>query len=158
MARRRITGSQREKIMQTTPGKIAYPLVAAALAALLLPAPGGEAVAQFGNLYQLPQNDFTWTWGGRRNRRDFGDISVTGNDQGFRCDLEAKLSINSRLSRMEVRSIENDMRGAFNFVQAVSNTMNDLDARRAIEWAVLECEKPQRREREEEQQDEAEEN
>ena len=58
------------------------------------------------------------------------------------------------LSRLDVRSIENDIRGAINFVQTVSYTMNDLDARREIEWAVLECEKPQRREREEEEQEE----
>ncbi|HEY5623760.1 MAG TPA: hypothetical protein VIV14_08355 [Gammaproteobacteria bacterium] len=140
--------------MQTTPRKFVYPVITAAVATLLLPLPGGEALAQFGSMYQLPQNDFTWTWGGRRNPRDFEDISVAGSERGFRCNLEAKLSINSRLSRLDVRSIENDIRGAINFVQTVSYTMNDLDARREIEWAVLECEKPQRREREEEEQEE----
>ena len=115
------------------------------------------ANAQFGT-FQPPQNDFTWTWGGRRNPRDFEDISVIGSDSGFRCTLEAKLRLGSRMSRMDTRSIESDLRSSVNFIQAVNYSMNDLDSRREIEWAVFECEKPQRREREQEQEQEDDEN
>lgn len=112
----------------------------------------GPANAQFG-AYQLPQSDFTWTWGGRRNPRDFEDISVIGSDTGFRCTLDVKLRVGTRLTRMDTRSIESDLRGAINFVQSVNFQMNELDARREIDWAVLECEKPQPREREREEED-----
>ncbi len=129
--------------------------VAAALSVVMIP---GTANAQFNSgFFQLPQNDFTWTWGGRRNSRDFEDISVIGSDGGFRCSLEVKLRIGTRLSRMDTRSIESELRGSMNFVQAVNYQMNDLDARREIDWAVLEYEKPQRREREQEREQEQEE-
>ncbi|MGI9259698.1 MAG: hypothetical protein ACR2QQ_12755, partial [Gammaproteobacteria bacterium] len=55
-------------------------LAAVAVISILMIA--SPARAQFG-VYQLPQNDFTWTWGGRRNPRDFEDISVIGSDGGF---------------------------------------------------------------------------
>ena len=135
--------------MQKAKRRFFYPIIVAAIVMLLVPFAGNDAYAQFGAYFQLPQNDFTWTWGERRNSRGFADISVNGTDQGFRCSLEAKLSVNSRITRMDVRSIENEMRSAMSFVQTASYSMNDLDARRQIDWAVLECEKPQRREREE---------
>lgn len=115
------------------------------------------ATAQFG-AFQLPQSDFTWTWGGRKNPRDFEDISVIGSDGAFRCTLEAKLRIGTRLSRMDTRNIESELRGAINFVQSVNYQMNDLDARREIDWAVLECERPQRQEREQNREEEDDDN
>ncbi len=121
--------------------------IPAAVAACSLLMIANPAQAQFG-AFQVPQDDFTWTWGGRRNSRDFEDISVVGSDAGFRCSLDVKLRVGSRLTRMDTRSIESDLRGAVNFIQSVNYQMNDLDARREIDWAVLECEKPQRRERE----------
>jgi len=96
----------------------------------------------------LPQNDFTWTWGNQQsNRGGPDDISMFGNDSGFRCDLNGKLRIGGRISRMDLRSVENDIRSAMNFITAATYAMNDLDGQRALEWATLKCVKPQREER-----------
>jgi len=92
----------------------------------------------------LPQNDFTWTWGSQRpNPRDLEDISMFGNDSGFSCDLKGKLRVNSQISRMDVRSLESEIRGNMSFVQAASYAMNDLDSRRELDWATLVCKKPE---------------
>ena len=111
------------------------------------------ASAQYGTGFpgqmNLPQNDFTWTWGGRRSsRRGIEDISIIGNQAGFRCDLRGKLRVGSRLSRMDVREIESDIRSSMSFVQAAANAMNNLESRGALDWATLECIKPQPAERE----------
>ena len=109
--------------------------------------------AQFGigfpGQMNLPQNDFTWTWGNRNTTRTgIDDFSVFGTEQGFRCDLSGKFRAGSRLSRMDVREIERDIRASNYFVQAVTNAMNDLDARRELDWATLKCEKPKSAEEE----------
>lgn len=111
--------------------------------------------AQFNTGFQgqmnLPQNDFTWTWGDQRSAgRGFGDISIFGVDAGFRCDLTGKLRSGSGLSRMELRELENDLRASTFFVQAAANAMNDLDVRRELDWAKLECKKPQAAEEDQE--------
>lgn len=111
--------------------------------------------AQFNTGFQgqmnLPQNDFTWTWGDQRSAgRGFGDISIFGTDAGFRCDLTGKLRSGSGLSRMELRELENDLRASTFFVQAAANAMNDLDVRRELDWAKLECKKPQAAEEDQE--------
>lgn len=108
--------------------------------------------AQFGigfpGQMNLPQNDFTWTWGDQRSgRRGIDDFSIFGTEAGFRCDLKGKLRFGSRLSRMDIRKIESDLRSSMSFVSAVARVMNDLDARREIDWATLECEKRKREER-----------
>ena len=48
---------------------------------------------------------------------------------------------------MDIRKIESDLRSSMSFVSAVARVMNDLDARREIDWATLECEKRKREER-----------
>ena len=111
------------------------------------------ADAQFGvgfpGRMTLPQNDFTWTWGNRsRGGAALDDFSIFGTDEGFRCDLNGKFRVGSRLSRMDARGIERDIRASNYFVQAATNAMNDLDARRELEWATLKCEKPQAEEEE----------
>ena len=104
--------------------------------------------AQFGigfpGQMNLPQNDFTWTWGDQRSvRRGINDFSIFGSEAGFRCDLKGKLRFGSRLSRMDIRGIESDLRSSMFFVRAAANAMNDLEARRELGWATLECERPQ---------------
>ena len=104
--------------------------------------------AQFGTGFpgqmNLPQNDFTWTWGDRNStRRGIEDFSIFGSEAGFRCDLTGKLRLGSRLSRMDIRGIESDLRSSMFFVRAAVNAMNDLEAQRELGWATLECEKPQ---------------
>jgi hypothetical protein len=111
----------------------------------------GSANGQFSSFpgqMNLPQNDFTWTWGNQRsNQGGPTEISMFGNDSGFRCDLNGKMRIGSRVSRMDLRSMENDIRGAMSFITAATYAMNDLDGQRALEWATLKCVKPQREER-----------
>ncbi len=108
----------------------------------------GTASAQFGTRFpgqtNLPQDDFTWTWGSRSStRRGFEDFSVFGNQASFRCDLTGKLRSGSRLSRMDVRELESELRASMLFAEAAANAMNDLEGRRELDWATLECEKPQ---------------
>ena len=93
---------------------------------------------------QLPQNDFTWTWGDpERAANKFEDFSMRGGEGGFNCELAGGLSPVSRLTRMDVRQLEDELRQNMFFVQAASNLMYQLDARRDIEWATLACAKPQ---------------
>lgn len=110
----------------------------------------GIAEAQFGfglpGQRNLPQDDFTWTWGNPRgNKRGLDDISILGSDSGFRCNLTAKLSPGSRLSRMDVRGLENQLRSNMNFATAAANAMNDLESRGELDWATLACTKPKRK-------------
>ena len=89
------------------------------------------ADAQFGfgipGQMTLPQNDFTWTWGNRgRGGAALDDFSLFGTDQGFRCDLNGKFRVGSRLSRMDAREIERDIRASNYFVSAVTYATNAL--------------------------------
>jgi len=104
--------------------------------------------AQFGYPGQmnLPQNDFTWTWGDQRSaERDREDFSIFGNEAGFRCDLTGKFRPSGRVSRLDIRELESSLRNNMRFIQGAANTMNQLDAQGQIDWAVLKCVKPQRR-------------
>lgn len=106
------------------------------------------ANAQLGSIFgqvNLPTSDFTWFWGNQRDA-DLGrasDFSVSGSDTGFLCELTGRLGAGSRLSSMEVRSLENDLRTSSFFIQAVANTMYTLDQQRDIRWAKLVCAKPE---------------
>jgi hypothetical protein len=99
-----------------------------------------DAHSQWGVL-NLPQHDFTWVWGNRARAeaRRGNDLSLTGTDSGFQCELTARLSPGSRLTRMDVRQIENDIRVSMSFIETSARTMNNLDYYRELDWAVLEC-------------------
>lgn len=120
------------------------------------------ASAQFGTgfpgQYNLPQNDFTWTWGDQDSAgRGVDDFSILGNEAGFRCVLTGKLRIGTRMSRMDMRALEDDLRANMYFVRAAANAMYRLDASREIDWATLACEKPQlTRDEDQEKRDERE--
>jgi hypothetical protein len=99
----------------------------------------GVAAAQFG-FVNLPQNDFTWTWGDPEDRfRGREDIAVSGFDAQFRCDLTAGLRPGSRLTTVEVREIENQLQGSIQFVRDAVELLNALDLERHLEWAQLVC-------------------
>jgi len=120
------------------------------------------ASAQFGTgfpgQYNLPQNDFTWTWGDQESvGRGIDDFSILGNEAGFRCLLQGKLRIGTRMSRTDMRALENELRSNMYFVRSAANAMYQLDARREIDWATLACEKPQStRDEDQEKRDERE--
>jgi hypothetical protein len=117
-------------------------LLRSATAALVLGAAWQfPADAQF--IYTLPDNDFTWNWGDPENRRGgHADIDVSGNDQRFRCTLTARLSPASSISMSGAREIENELRGALEFVRVAVNIVETLDARRDLDWATLACVEP----------------
>ena len=122
---------------------------------LFLPTASAQFSTGFPGQTNLPQNDFTWTWGNQGSaRRRIEDFSIFGYEGTFRCELTGKLRLGSRLSRMDVRELESDLRASSYFVSAAANAMNDLDARRELEWATLECEKPQAAEEDQEERDE----
>jgi hypothetical protein len=132
---------------------VAWQAAAAALLLASLPFDGAEA--QFGFPVNLPQNDFRWVWG--RNEvvaARGGDLDVRGGEGGFRCELSARLSPASRLSRMDMRNLERELQTTLFFIQSAANTMNALDQRHEIDWAVLECSKSQPAERDAEESQE----
>ena len=103
----------------------------------------GAVPAQFG--MNLPRNDFTWTWGDSIENIEtrLSDLSANGSEGGFNCDLTAKLRPGSRYTPSDVRQVENDLRVSLYFIQETANMMNLLDQRREIDWAVLDCKRPQ---------------
>jgi hypothetical protein len=122
---------------------------------LLLATASAQFNSGFGGQMQLPQDDFTWTWGNRNSAgRGFEDFSMLGGEQGFRCDLSGKLRSGTRISRMDVRAIESEIRANTYFVQAAANAMNNLDAQRELDWAALKCEKPKSDEEDQTERDE----
>jgi hypothetical protein len=122
---------------------------------LLLTTASAQFNTGFGGQMRLPQDDFTWTWGDRSSAgRGFEDFSTLGNEQGFRCELTGKLRSGTRISRMDVRAIESEIRANTYFVQAAANAMNNLDAQRELDWAALKCEKPKSDEEDQTERDE----
>jgi hypothetical protein len=119
--------------------KITAAVAVAAATMLGRPQP---AAAQLG-LYTLPRNDFIWYWGDTREgaRRAFEDLSASGSEGGFRCELTAKLGPATRMSPVEIRALENDLAARLDFIYAVSQAMNYLDQTRELDWAVLDCKK-----------------
>ncbi len=101
-----------------------------------------DAVAQLG-LYQLPRADFVWHWGEVNLERRFGnaDIEISGSEASFNCDLTARMRPSSSLSVPEIRELEMELRTRLDFIYAVSETMNNLEYARALDWATLDCKK-----------------
>lgn len=115
-------------------------------AAVLLNTIGPSASAQFGfpGLMQLPADDFTWIWGTRRERIGRGsDFSILGGEGGFRCELDGRLSPSSSWSTSEIRRFENDLRGSLGFIQEAANAMYIMDQQRQLDWARLDCARPE---------------
>jgi hypothetical protein len=94
-------------------------------------------------IYTLPRDDFVWHWGEVNLERRFGtaDIEIHGSEAGFTCDLTARMRPSSSLSLPEIRELEMELRGRLDFIYAVSETMNNLEYARALDWATLDCEK-----------------
>jgi len=121
--------------------RIAVALVAAAAPVLLA---ANVAVGQLG-MYTLPQDDFRWNWGavGPDDRVGMADIQVSGSESVFRCDLSARTRPSSALGPTDYRQLENDLRTRLDFIFAVSEAMNYLDQTRNLDWAVLDCKRPE---------------
>jgi hypothetical protein len=114
----------------------------------------GNVNAQFSGLVNLPRNDFVWRWGdteevsGARRTEDF---AASGVEASFRCDLKGRLSPSSRMTEVDVRQLENELQGSLYFIQAAAYAMNELDLARNLDWAELNCVKPQATERDPEE-------
>lgn len=118
--------------------KVPTLVVIAGAAAVLIQ---GAATAQFGNPFvQLPKDDFTWFWGrDRENHRGVEDLDVRGTEAGFQCELTARLSPASQLSRGDVRDLADQLRSSLVFIQDATGLMNQLDYQRDLDWAQLAC-------------------
>ena len=128
---------------------MSFPRTLTVLAITLVFSPlfSDPAAAQFfpGRI-ALPQYDFTWTWGDEALARGgFQDLNMFGNEGGFRCELMATMRPGSRLSRQDVRRLENDIRDNLYFVQAAAMTMYMLESRSELGYATLACAKPEAR-------------
>ena len=119
--------------------KALAPIAAAAIAVLTVT----PAHAQFG-YYQLPKSDFTWNWGDpERAGMKFEDFSVNGSEGGFNCELKGKLSGASRMTPSDLHTLEDQLRSRLDFIYASSSTMNQLDQAHELNWARLQCAKPE---------------
>jgi hypothetical protein len=115
-------------------------------AALVLACQAWPAHAQFGAFpVNLPKDDFTWNWGDleRSKNRRFADLNATGGEAGFRCTLEGKLSAGSHMTPSDIRQLQNDLGSSLYFIEAATNAMNTLDYQRELDWAILDCDKPE---------------
>lgn len=103
-----------------------------------------SAAAQFG-LYQLPNNNFIWRWGDAREGRARGapDIEITGTESAFNCELTAALRPSTNMSMSEIRDLEMNLRTRLDFIYAATTTMNYLDQNLNLDWATLDCKKPE---------------
>jgi hypothetical protein len=102
----------------------------------------------------LPRNDFIWTWGiGNSVGEGYHDFSIIGSEGGFRCELMGKLRVGSRLSRMDIMELERSIRDSMSFIQAATNAMYALEGRGELEWATLECARPEPVAEDQEKQD-----
>jgi hypothetical protein len=102
----------------------------------------GPALGQIG-LYSLPKDNFIWRWGDSENARGIADFSISGGESGFHCDLTGRLSPASRLSPSDVRALEQELRSRLDFIYASATYMNNLDATRDLDWATLDCKRPE---------------
>jgi hypothetical protein len=95
--------------------------------------------------YQLPNNNFVWRWGSenQRTNRRFEDLQASGGEAGFRCDLDAALRPGSQYTAMDVRQMASQLNVAIDFIYQATMLMNDLDARRELDWATLTCKRPE---------------
>jgi hypothetical protein len=103
------------------------------------------ATAQFG-LYNLPNNNFIWNWGTAgesAKRRGTPDLDLDGGEAGFQCHLTARFRISADLSPTDVRQLEGDLRTRMDFIYATATTMNYYDQMRQIDWATLDCKRPE---------------
>ncbi len=117
----------------------------AALLAVAAPLWLRPAGAQFG-LYNLPSNNFIWNWGDTAEsgkRHGIPDLDIDGGESGFQCHLTARLRISVGLSQTEARQLEMDLRTRMDFIYATSQTMNYLDEMRQLDWATLDCRRPE---------------
>jgi hypothetical protein len=102
-----------------------------------------DASAQLG--LNLPRDDFTWIWGDAEDAAAGRgrDISTSGNESGFNCNLPGNLRAASRMGPTDIRALENEIRTSLWFIQTAANAMNTLEFRRELDWAKLDCTKPQ---------------
>ncbi len=126
---------------------------AAVLVAMVVP---GAAEAQFGGFVNLPRNDFTWVWGDQDDaERGRGrDINVRSIDRGFDCTLTAALSPSNRMTTMDIRQLENNLRTAMDFIYYSANTMYSLERSFDLDWGKLDCARMQPTEADENKQQE----
>ena len=110
------------------------------ISAALVPSLAG---AQFAN---LPREDFIWRWAHAADeawRIGPEDFEVRGGEAPFQCVLTGKLSPGSHLTEQDLRDMQYQLQGSLFFVQESANMMNELDIMRDLDWAVLDCKRPQ---------------
>lgn len=118
--------------------RIVAPLVAAIGAQVF---PVSEGAAQVPGLYSLPTTDFVWRWGDTNLERQTGvaDIMMQGSEAQFRCELKASMRASSTMTPADYRTLEQQLATRLDFIYAVSQTMNNLEYQRVLDWATLDC-------------------
>lgn len=130
-----------------------------ALSLLIIPlmAPGARAQLNLPYYVQLPTEDFVWTWGRqtRNDERVRPGFEVRGTERSFQCTLTGTFRLGSRMRDFyATRNFEQELSSAFEFIQLATYRLNDLDRTNQLQWANLNCIKPEE-EADEEQIDES---
>jgi hypothetical protein len=130
--------------------RIVAPLVAAIGAQVLSVS---DTAAQVPGLYSLPTTDFLWSWGDTNleHHRGVADITMQGNEAQFTCELKATMRPSSTMTQTDYRTIEQQLSTRLDFIYAVSQTMNNLEYQRVLDWATLDCKKYEPPEKSEEE-------
>jgi hypothetical protein len=126
------------------PGRLFALALPAALAALAVLATTGVQAQFPGFGYSLPKDDFVWNWGRNpegANTTAFTDFEVRGGEGGFQCELTGKVGFSGRLSRDDIRALEDELRRRMDFIYAAATYMSEFDRQNLIEWARLDCDK-----------------
>jgi len=102
-----------------------------------------DTAAQVPGLYSLPTTDFTWSWGDTNleHHRGVADITMQGNEAQFQCELKATMRPSSTMTTTDYRALEQQLSTRLDFIYAVSQTMNNLEYQRVLDWATLDCKK-----------------
>ncbi len=80
----------------------------------------------------------------KKARKRASPISICeGTEAGFQCHLTARFRASVTLSPTETRQVESDLRTRLDFIYAVSQAMNYLDQMRSLDWATLDCKRPE---------------
>ena len=115
------------------------------LAACITASTGAWGQLNIPTIIQLPDEDFIWPWGQSpgiddRSRPEF---TLNGVESKFRCTAVGAFKPGSRMrDENNRRNFEQALDGSIYFIQAVTDTFNNLILSNDLQWAELDCAAP----------------
>lgn len=118
----------------------------AVLIACVLASPAIDAQPNVPRIVQLPSDDFVWSWGtaARVEDRARPDFEIVGIEASFRCELTGGFRPASRMrDYYNLREFEQELSSSFEFIQDATRALNSLYQRNELDWAIMDCIKPE---------------